>query len=99
MADFMKVDMSGSGRLKADLRFRHGRAVRCAGRDTFSKPCGGVRLTNGRVPEEMSPTGDVGLPMLLTKIPQPRPKHAFQHVFPDDRAVGYAFCRTHGADG
>ncbi|MFQ8734804.1 MAG: hypothetical protein ACLSAH_00905 [Bilophila wadsworthia] len=31
MADFMKVDMSRLGRLKADLWIRHGRAVSADG--------------------------------------------------------------------
>ena len=77
MADFMKVDMSRLGHLRIPAWPR--RQVRTW--IPFSKPCGGVRLTNGRVPEEMSPTGDVGLPMLLTRIPQPRPKR-FPACFP-----------------
>lgn len=62
MADFMKVDMSRLGQAEGDLRIPACTSARCDV-DTFSKPCGGVRLTNGRVPEEMSPTG-AGLPML-----------------------------------
>lgn len=83
MADFMKGGMS---RLRGQAEGRsavpgHGPRRQVRTWIPFSKPCGGVRLTNGRVPEERSPTGDVGLPMLLTRIPQPRPKR-FPACFP-----------------
>ena len=81
MADFMKVDMSRLG--QAEGRSADSGMAAPSGAEwiPFSKPCGGVRLTNGRVPEEMSPTGGVGLPMLLARIPQPRPKR-FPACFP-----------------
>lgn len=82
MADFMKVDMSRLGQAEGDLRIPGMAApVRVRTWIPFGKPCGGVRLTNGRGPEERSPTGDVGLPVLLTRIPQPRPRR-FPACFP-----------------
>ena len=78
MADFMKVDMSRLGQAEGRSADSGMAAPSGADVDTFQQA---VRQADGRVPEERSPTGDVGLPMLLTRIPQPRPKR-FPACFP-----------------
>ena len=69
MADFMKVDMSRLGQAEGRSADSGMAAPSGADVDTFQQAM------------RRRPPGDVGLPMLLTKIPQPRPKR-FPACFP-----------------
>ena len=96
----MKVDMSRLGQAEGRSADSGMAAPSGADVDTFQQAMRRrPASSNGRVPEEMSPTGGVGLPMLLAKDTSAEAGALSSTFSRDDRAVGYAFCRTHGADG
>ena len=81
MADFMKVDMSRLGQAEGRSADSGMAAPSGADVDTFRQAMRRGPLDERQGPEERSPTGDVGLPVLLTRIPQPRPRR-FPACFP-----------------